>query len=102
VSWWHDHVPVALQCKDCPEEKRAVCPLARGFFSQDDRQLHRTVFPKAFTSALTVSLAGNGNGDEVKHTLYGWRHGVIEPRGFYLLTNDLSSTGGERHAAKGI
>ncbi len=100
VSWWHDHIPVALQCKDCPEEKRAVCPLARGLFSQDDRQLHRTVFPKAFASALTVSLAGNGKGDEVKHTLYGWRHGVIEPRGFYLLNNDLSPTGGERNAAK--
>ncbi|MEJ2719739.1 MAG: Mov34/MPN/PAD-1 family protein, partial [bacterium] len=73
VGWYHDHVPVALQCKNCPEEKRAVCPLARGFFSTDDRQLHRTVFPKAFSSALTLTLANGENGDEVKHALYGWR-----------------------------
>jgi proteasome lid subunit RPN8/RPN11 len=88
VGWQHSHIPVALQCKNCPEEKRAVCPLARSFFSTDDRQLHRTIFPKAFASALTVTLKDGHGDDDVTHALYGWRRGVIEPRGFYLLNND--------------
>ncbi|UCH83225.1 MAG: Mov34/MPN/PAD-1 family protein [Candidatus Latescibacterota bacterium] len=100
VAWWHSHVPVGVSCKDCPEEKRAVCPLVNGFFSQDDRQLHRTVFFKAFASALTLSLKDEGDGSEITHKLYGWRHGVIEPRGFYVLNNGLSTSGGERHAER--
>ncbi len=99
VGWYHDHIPVALQCKDCPEEKRAACPLSRGFFSTDDRQLHRTVFQKSFCSALTLTLKNGSNGDDVTHELYGWRRGVIEPRGFYVMNNH-NPTGGERNAPK--
>ena len=82
VGWWHSH-PVHEWCKDCPPAKKEVCPLAQGFLSSDDCQLHRTVFPRAYTCALVVSDIAEH--DDVVHSLFGWRRGAIESRGYHLV-----------------
>lgn len=80
LGWWHSH-PVREWCKDCPQEKRSVCPFAKGFLSAEDRHLHRTIFPRAFTCALTVNDVSE---DEITHTLFGWQKGALERRGYYV------------------
>ena len=76
---WHSH-PVKVMCQ-CPEEKRRDgCPLGRGFFSADDRVLHRTVFGRAFNVALVVSDVHHG---PPTFAMFGWRRGMIERRGFH-------------------
>ena len=81
LGFFHSH-PVYEWCRKCPEEKRKVCPLARGFMSADDCQLHRTIFPKAYTCALVTSHVVENR--DIVHSLFGWRRGAIEPRDFYI------------------
>jgi hypothetical protein len=69
-------------CKNCPPERKAACPLAQGFLSDDDCRLHRTVFPKAFTTAMVVSDVSEDR--DVVHTLFGWRRGAIERRSYHI------------------
>lgn len=78
LGWWHSH-PVRVWCRDCPEERRATCALARGFLSEDDRLLHRTVFPRAYSVALVANDVSDGG---PTFTLFGWRRGLVEPREF--------------------
>lgn len=89
VGWWHSH-PVREWCKDCPQEKKDVCPLAQGFLSADDCQLHRTVFPKAYTCALVVSNIAEDR--DVVQTLFGWHRGLIEQRGYHVVDDARRST----------
>ena len=78
---WHSH-PVKAMCQ-CPEEKRPNgCPLGRGFFSADDKVLHRTVFSRAFNVGLVVSDIHDA---PPTYALFGWRRGTIERRGFHRI-----------------
>ena len=85
LGWWHSH-PVRVWCRNCSTEKQAVCPLAAGFFSEQDRALHRAVFPAAYSVGLLVNDVSWGP----TFSLFGWQRGVLAPRGF-LLTG---ATGG--------
>jgi hypothetical protein len=80
LGWWHSH-PVREWCKNCPEEKRKQCSLARGFLSEDDRLLHRTVFPRAYSLALLVNDIDGGP----TFSLFGWSGGAIEARDFHRI-----------------
>lgn len=84
LGWWHSH-PVREWCKNCPEEKRRQCSLARGFLSEDDRLLHRTVFPRAYSLAL---VANDVTEEGPTYSLFGWSRGVLEPRQFHRLAED--------------
>ena len=66
---------------DCPPESRRVCPLMKDFFSEEDIAMHTTVFPKAYTVALVVTVSDEG----LRHALFAWNKGVIQQRGFYIL-----------------
>ena len=68
-------------CKECPEEKRKNCSILRDFFSRDDQALHRTVFPRAYSVALVANDVPDG---DLCFSLYGWKQGLITPRGFYI------------------
>jgi len=81
VGCWHSH-PVHLWCRDCPDDRRPACSLARGVFSEHDRRLHRTVFPRAFAVGLVLSDAGDGPPGVAA---FGWRDGLIERRAFHTL-----------------
>ncbi|MFY9573299.1 MAG: hypothetical protein WAV20_18025, partial [Blastocatellia bacterium] len=63
-----------------------VCKMAGDFFSAHDHALHRTVFPSAFSLALVANDIATG---DVTFSAFGWREGLLEPRGFYIA--------GERH-----
>ena len=78
VGWWHSHPDF---CKNCPAEKRAACTYSRPFFSSDDCALHRAIFSRAFNVGLLASYLSSG---ELTKTLFGWRHGMVTPRGFYV------------------
>ena len=77
IGWWHSH-PSFSWCSRCPIDRQRVCLYATGFLSADDKALHRSVFPSAFTLALVVTNSANG----VDTRLFGWRSGVLRPRGF--------------------
>jgi hypothetical protein len=81
AGWWHYH-PVHAWCGECPPPKKRQCTLACGFFSEQDRKLHRVVFPAAHSIALVVNAIGAGS---VTHSLFGWREGSITARGFYRI-----------------
>jgi hypothetical protein len=83
LGWWHSH-PLHHWCKECPIERRRNCALASDFFSEHDRALHRTVFPGAYTFALVISGVAS---DEHTESLFGWRRGVLQSRGFHVLNS---------------
>ena len=81
LGWWHSH-PVKEWCKACPVERQEACTLRQGFLSAEDRLLHRTVFPRAYSVALVLSdVAELG----ITYRAFGWRQGILQPRGFHLL-----------------
>ncbi len=81
VGWWHFH-PVRSWCDGCPPEKKHDCTLACSFFSEQDRKLHRVVFPAAYSVALVVNAINSGS---MTPSLFGWREGTITARGFYRI-----------------
>jgi hypothetical protein len=81
VGWFHSH-PAAAWCNpQCSPEARAQCPLQRVFFSADDCDVHRTLFPKAYCIALLVTNTDAG----LLRAVFSWRHGVVAQRGFHIL-----------------
>ncbi len=80
VGWVHSHLVDTL-CRGCDEERRRVCPLASGFFSDHDRSVQRVAFPRAYQVALVVNLSGG----KTTHSCFGWRDGAIAARGFHIL-----------------
>ena len=82
LGFWHSHPVDAWQCGKCPIERRRRCPLAVDFFSAHDRALFRTVFPRAYSAALVVNRL---SGDEHTYSCFGWREGLIQSRGFYVV-----------------
>jgi hypothetical protein len=82
LGWWHSHPTFAWSCRNCPVERRRRCPLANDFLSAEDRGLHRTVFPRAYSVALVVNVI---TPEEHTYSLFGWREGRIGTRGFFVV-----------------
>lgn len=82
LGFWHSH-PVREWCKknNCSIENLKNCPLAKGFLSDDDRSMFRAVFPRAYSVALVCSDLPLG---KPSFSLFGWRSGRIESRGFHI------------------
>ena len=81
LGWWHSH-PVREWCKDCSEAQQRVCSLRGDFLSEDDRLLHRAIFPRAYSLALVVNDVGY-QGPTL--SLFGWRRGLIVLRNYHVL-----------------
>ena len=81
VGWFHSHPSFAFCNPECPPERRATCALQKPFLSGDDLLLHRAVFAKAWQVALLCNNADAG----LEFALFGWRHGLVQRRGFTLL-----------------
>ena len=83
-------------CAECPPEEKESCRLQGGFFSEDDRALHRAIFPQAYCAALVVNVSGEddaGGGTSV--SCFGWNRGAITSRGFAMLgSRDAVAAGG--------
>jgi proteasome lid subunit RPN8/RPN11 len=76
VGWFHSHPQF---CRNCPDSRRRHCVYNRAFFSQADRDVHRALFPQAWSVALLISDLGTG---VPAIDLFSWREGVIHSRGF--------------------
>lgn len=95
VGWWHSH-PAKQWCMDCDPEKKRTCALQGGcFFSSEDRNLHRTIFPRAYSIALVMTDGYAG----MKTDLYGWHAGDIRQRSYYVTKKPAVSDATE---TKGI
>jgi hypothetical protein len=92
LGWWHSH-PVREWCKNCEPEKQRVCRMASDFFSAHDHALHRTVFPRAYSVALVVNNVGFG---EPTFSMFGWRRGLLESRGFQIRESEANEAITER------
>ena len=57
--------------------------MAGDFLSEPDRVLHRTVFPRGYSVALVVNLI---TAAEHTYSLFGWREGLLQTRGFHRLS----------------
>lgn len=79
-GWVHSH-PAREWCKGCPPDRRAVCPLAKDYFSAEDSTVHRTVFSRAYSVALVANVTDDG----ITYSMFGWRQGSIKLRAFYVL-----------------
>lgn len=88
LGWWHSH-PLREWCKDCSAESRSSCAMAKDFFSEHDHALHRTIFPRAYSVALVVNDVGGG---DATFSMFGWRRGLLEARGFNI-TGEVTSVG---------
>jgi hypothetical protein len=91
LAWWHSH-PLPGHCLECPPEKRGSCSRALDFFSEQDETVHRAMFAAAYCTALVAT--GQPGGD-FGFSLYGWRKGLIEPRGFHVTDEPTSARPGE-------
>ena len=87
LGWWHSH-PAFTWCAKCPIEKQRVCQFATGFLSADDKALHRSIFPAAFTQALVITNSAAG----LDTRLFGWRNGVLKARGFRMRRENKNAT----------
>jgi hypothetical protein len=84
VGWWHSH-PARQWCDECPEEKRSACRVTGEFFSAHDESLHRCCFPRGYSLALVIS---DSYSTGLTAPLFGWRNGLIVPRGFFILDRE--------------
>ena len=92
MGWFHSHPQLAwCREKGCSLERQRHCAAADGFFSTDDLALHRTMFPRAFTLALVMTLSVKGT----LPRLFGWRAGLFEARGFRVCTSSTTSSQGD-------
>jgi hypothetical protein len=68
------------------------------FLSEDDRLLHRTIFPRAYGLALVVN---DVSFSDPTHSLFGWRNGLIELRDYRVLDPRESLLASSPHPADG-
>lgn len=78
-GWQHSHLD---WCRHCPIENRRRCTRSNAFLSADDIHLQRVCFGRAHNVALLVS---DNIHTGMTWTLYGWRQGVVSPRGFHII-----------------
>jgi hypothetical protein len=86
-GWWHSHCGRTF-CVECPPERQATCLLQSGFLSDHDKILHRTVFPRAFMTALVATDSVLG---DIRFAMFGWQNGVLEKRGYRVTGEDSLS-----------
>ena len=85
LGFLHTH-PARLWCGKCDSSRWADCPLARPFFSTEDRAFHADVFPRAFSVALVSGDTFDADqGWRVFHALYGWHEGMMSECGYHVL-----------------
>jgi proteasome lid subunit RPN8/RPN11 len=85
VGWVHSH-PFRL-CAECPEPVPPECQTKVLFYSTDDEFLMELTFPRPFMvgllSAVEPKLEKALGHLPVK--LFGWKDGLIVPRGFEVI-----------------
>jgi len=86
AGWWHYH-PDFCRLRLCPPENRVRCLASSAFFSSDDLALHAALFGRAFNTALLIS---DSTAKGLTTSLFGWRHGIVQSRGFYTTERNTA------------
>jgi hypothetical protein len=81
LGWWHTHNFMMETCKGCEKASQGKCP-SPIFMSSQDTHFHRTVFARPWSIAL---VAGESPCAGLQYELFGWRYGMIQPRGLYVV-----------------
>jgi len=76
LGWWHSHPPCAA-CIHHPS-----CDRETVFFSDDDWQVHQSMFPSPYMIALVVGKARSEPATQPALRLYGWERARIRERAF--------------------
>jgi proteasome lid subunit RPN8/RPN11 len=84
-GWYHSH-PFKL-CAECPLPTPSECISKILFYSQDDVHLMETTFEQPYMVGLLAAIDPRIE-QTIGHLpvrLYGWRHGMIQQRGFEVV-----------------
>jgi hypothetical protein len=101
LGWWHSHSYTKFEAESCASEKSAASrerAIATAFLSEEDRLLHRVVFPRAESIALLITDSPVSG---MSWAAFGWRGGQVKPRAFHLVDVPLPdefTNLGENHA----
>jgi len=101
VGWIHTH-PCRVWCH-CPEpEKKVNCGYSLDFFSTTDAYLHRCVFYGAHQIAVVLGDRFlSGEGWKTTYSGYGWDHGIIVSRQFYITDGSVERQSFEKRETNG-
>jgi hypothetical protein len=103
LGWWHSH---SYTKHESSKPQAAEGAASRGrqpasaFLSEEDRLLHRTIFPRAYSIALLITDSPDSG---MSWAAFGWRGGMIVGRAFHLVDVPLPeefTTLGENHATQ--
>jgi hypothetical protein len=85
VGWVHSH-PFRF-CAECPLPVPEECIAKVLFYSTDDEFLMESSFPRPFMVGLLTAVEPRLETalGHLPVRLYGWRHGLIEQRGFEVI-----------------
>jgi proteasome lid subunit RPN8/RPN11 len=85
AGWVHSH-PFRL-CQDCPLPVPPECQAKVLFYSADDEFLMELSFARPFMVGLLAAVEPRLEGvlGHLPVKLFGWRDGLIEPRGFEVI-----------------
>lgn len=85
AGWMHSH-PFRF-CAECPSPVQAECVAKVLFYSSEDRFLMELSFARPFMVGLLAAVEPRLEG-ALRHLpvkVYGWRDGLIRPRGFEVV-----------------
>lgn len=82
LGWWHSHSFMKKTCKECQSKEKGTCHTGAAFMSDEDCHLHRSIFQRAYNVALVLA---DGPCSGLTYAMYGWRHGIVSARGFYVF-----------------
>ena len=85
VGWVHSH-PFRV-CAECPSPVPTECQAKVLFYSTDDEFLMESTFPRPFMVGLLAAVEPRLE-SALGHApvkLFGWRDGVVVPRGFEVI-----------------
>jgi hypothetical protein len=91
LGWWHSHPVKDWDCRNCPIEKQRECVLSRGFLSDHDRAVHRSIFYRAWCVAMVVNDVAFS---DPTVSVFGWDRGEITPRGYHIIDANPDVTRG--------
>lgn len=90
LGWWHSHSYFKDKKSNGSPDHATKAQRALPFLSSEDRLLHRTVFPRAYSVALLITDSPQSG---MSWALFGWRAGLIVQRGFHVIHAPIRGAG---------
>ncbi len=81
-GWAHSHAWFHESCKDCTKGAENGCGVKADFFSEDDIEVQKRAFARAFSVGLVISSSPCSG---TAWAMYGWRCAMVQRRGFHVI-----------------